>query len=59
MSLKDSNNKKKTTVSDIRNAVQQIRPNNYEDTIMRPASKKEVKEAVRKINPDDGTLDRG
>ena len=59
MKANDSKNKKKTTTSDIRNAVQQIRPNNNQETIMKPATKKEVKEAVREINPDDGTLDRG
>lgn len=59
MNSKKSNSDKKSTMPDIRNAVQQIRPNNNHDTIMKPASKKEVKEAVRKINPDVSSLDRG
>ncbi|NDV83588.1 hypothetical protein [Bacteroides sp. 51] len=59
MKSNESKDKKKATSPDIRNAVQQIRPNNNQDTIMKPATKKEVKEAVREINPDEGTLDRG
>jgi len=59
MNSNDPKNKKKTKTSDIRNAVQQARPNNDCDTIMKPASKKEVREAVEEINPDENTLDRG
>lgn len=59
MKTNESKDKQKTTTSEIRNAVQQIRPNNNQETIMKPATKKEVKEAVEEINPDENTLDRG
>ena len=60
MNTTDAKGKDKKSSTNVdRNAVQQIRPNDNEETIMKPASKQEVKEAVREINPDEGTLDRG
>ena len=59
MKPNNSKEKKDTVVTFTRNAIQQMRPNNNYDTIMKPATKKEVKAAVRAINPDNGTLERG
>lgn len=50
---------KEAATNDIKNAVQQIRPDDSCETMMKPASPEEVREAVEEINPDENTLDRG
>lgn len=59
MNANEEKPQKKTDANNITNAVQQIRPDDSCETMMKPATQEEVREAVEEINPDENTLDRG